>query len=123
MTSVDVGLISFSSNTLNRMTSDQQRIAIARVCGWEWHDSRMGGCYVSPDKTETVRSWADLPDYLNDPTGESFVSALRGSGYMRGYWEQLGKIVGDQSTKADRVKATTAQKAEAFLRATNRWAD
>jgi hypothetical protein len=103
------------------MTADDQRIAIARVCGWEWHDGPLGGCYVSPDKTATVRSWSDLPDYLNDPNTEVFELILRGSGYMRGYWEQLGKIIGPKSTRADRSKATSEQKAEAFLRATRRW--
>jgi hypothetical protein len=95
----------------------KQRIAIAKVCGWE---------QTVPDKDIWTHgdyiNWRarDMPDYLNDlnamhkailqmyeKLGDSFWSAFR---------LQLEKL-----NESDFWNASAAQRAEAFLKTLNLW--
>lgn len=115
---MDVGLISFSSSTFNRMTNEQQRIEIAKACGWEWHQTDGGGCYVTPDKMGSVREWHSLPDYTTDLNAMHHAEEVLTRGRMYEYFLNL-----PGRSHHDNIRATAAQRAEALLKTIGKWND
>ena len=94
------------------MTDQQQRIRIAKACGFdESHWLELGGGIV-------FGTSGSLPDYPNDLNAmhEAEVVIIK-SGYtaIRTYEDLLQKQI------ANIIFATAAQRAEAFLRTLNLW--
>lgn len=104
------------------MNKEQQRIAIAELCGWKllsnnrW--TRPNGCY------------ADVPDYLNDlnamAEAEHFVFGLEWSGHWF-RWEhvvaEMAKQRGSMPLTVWIAKMSASQRAEAFLRTMGKWVE
>ncbi len=104
------------------MTEEQQRIAIAKACGYT-EDERNTGKHGTKEKGWWMRGRfyvGDncLPQYLHDLNAmhEAEVVIIK-SGYtaIRTYEDLLQKQI------ANIIFATAAQRAEAFLRALNLW--
>jgi hypothetical protein len=99
---------------------EHKRIEIAKYCGWEWHYTQAGGCYVSPDKKRTVRRWQDLPDYFGslDAMHEA-ESCLNRKEFETYYWI-VWRVVCNTSDVLDWnrafLSATASQRAEAFFK-------
>ena len=108
------------------MTKEQQRIAIARACGWthivkeneEWA-GRKPGTLATPY----------LPDYLNDLNAmheaEAAKIALDGL-YQAQFCHHLFRVLNADNRNPDggicefdKINATAAQRAEAFLKTLN----
>ena len=122
------------------MDQQKQRIAIAEACGWKCiQDSEykpFGKPYkvgLNPDGSENLQV---IPDYLNDLNAMhaaiNALSHLQLSEYGKhlqnvtrcfivGYIE--GDYYGDLRSLARLSNATAAQRAEAFLKALNLWAE
>jgi hypothetical protein len=123
------------------MKPEEQRIAIAKACGWQYLPAGIYGledCWCrSEPNGERVRSTANLPDYLNDlnamheveksapPEYWVKLAQLRGLNGRSSYedlnntfWPSLqGRMIGKIAG------ATAAQRAEAFLRALDLWTE
>ena len=121
------------------MKPEQQRIAIAEVCGWEDcryieglrnvsgipPNSWRGNCISGLDVAWT-------PDYLNDLNAmhEAEISVFSDSGMQCDYSRSLIRVIKERShlgksffSDFDLAHATAAQRAEAFLRTLNLWRD
>ena len=105
------------------MKPEQQRIAIAEACGWTdvkgtkgvHPKARFKGCGYADD-------WIALPDYLNDLNAMAEAEtceAIQRVGYAK-YIECLAIACGTERLGA-LVFATSAQRAEAFLRTIGEW--
>lgn len=107
------------------MTSEQQRTAIAKACGWKVEQLASGWLWTHQDYSPRLNN--GCPDYVNDlnamraaehllfsskePLWDAFVEHLYNIGYR-----------GDSAAKYA-IHATAAQRAEAFLRTLNLWVD
>lgn len=110
------------------MTPEQQRIAIAEVCGWKPHPDGVG---YYQGEFSIWRSAKPLPDYLTDLNAmheaEKVLTAIQWAEYTM----NLGAIfvrMGVCKTWSDdgsvmAISATAAQRAEAFLRTIGKWKD
>lgn len=97
------------------MNKEQQRIAIAEACGWKPNPFEMDMCgQVFPQSP---------PDYPND------LNAMHEAEKVLNY-EQLADMAEFIGVDADQapadswnilLRATAAQRAEAFLRTINKW--
>lgn len=96
------------------MNPEQQRIAIAEACGWHWHTIAFNRGWVKVGDGETQ---AMIPDYLNN---------------LNAMHEAENVLTADQWYEYDRLMplrdpqkmhATAAQRAEAFLRAIGKWVE
>jgi hypothetical protein len=102
------------------MTPEQQRIAIAEACGWQFDHIRLGSMYYIPEKDihmgnpisdlnamhEAVASKFNGPA----PDGWAFIDNLR-----------IACEIPHSHTCMALVCATAAQRAEAFLKTLNLW--
>ena len=107
------------------MKPEQQRIAIAKACGWTQYKWRCGqhsySTWVEPGETYKIgdRQIFNVPGYLNDLNAMHEAEKVL---FDKLYWaacdyEQcLQKI-----TSSWAWHATAAQRAEAFLRTLNLW--
>lgn len=112
------------------MTSEEQRIAIAKNVGWKY----IMGDWVAPDATSLriKRTASDCdtytypPDYLNDLNAMHEVEgAMVSSQWMEFEW-QLTQVIERQHSDAylrHFINATAAQRAEAYLRTIGKWKD
>jgi hypothetical protein len=109
------------------MKPEQQRIAIAEACGWdfdppqarEW-ESR-GKWASGPPGCPALVFRHSIPDYINDLNAmhEAEIT-LADSPLFAGYEAHLDKVV----PLAERwIFATAAQRAEAFLRTIGKWVE
>lgn len=101
------------------MTPEQQRITIAKACGWlQSRTCHWEGWWYLKKGNRTYQQRP--PDYLNDLNAmhEAEGELNRGSGYHEtgGYGLYLVALDHD-------VSATAAQRAEAFLRTIGKWVD
>ena len=98
------------------MTPEAQRIAMARLDGWE---SRDGHWWSHPERSEQYRSslLIDYPSCLNSVA--RVVGKLNTAQRIR-YRIYLAEIVGHFESPID---ATAAQRCEAILKATGKWED
>lgn len=105
------------------MRPEKQRIAIAEACGW------------APLKTTSIFSWRDaegflrheieIPDYLNDLNAMHEAEKILTE---EDQWKQILLLAGNpDETKMGLielrkvVRATAAQRAEAFLKIIGKW--
>lgn len=119
------------------MSPVEQRIAIAKACGWKWgpgHVIPRGAdqpeyIWHTPDGTPAKSS---LPDYLCDLNAmreaEGTLEWNPDDEYCPAgqYYEQLIFVCGNRSDPPDvyewhLIRATATQRAEAFLRTLNLW--
>lgn len=96
------------------MTPEDQRIAIAKACGWT---------RFTPDTIQfTARrgdgKWDLIPDYLNDLNAMHEAEKVLTWKQQVVYRTMLQKLC---VTLTDAHMATAAQRAEAFLRVHNLW--
>ncbi len=117
--------------SLQTMSPEAQRIAIAEACGWRRIPADnvgaagrlfYGDVWWRDAENNTIACADHLPDYLNDlnamheaekvlRTPADNVSAAMAADRMHAYVELLGYA----------IDATAAQRAEAFLRTLNLW--
>ena len=115
------------------MDKEQQRIAIAEACGWtEIEFYRPYGEGLGVDRwrgKSPLGMMRDLPDYLNDLNAMNEAERVMTKEQHRKFTANLWMLIPCQhliSTPpkdvADAVvSATSAQRAEAFLRTLNLW--
>jgi hypothetical protein len=110
------------------MDKDQQRIAIAEACGWSEEDARRGfkTRSVVIDGVRCNQICGQIPDYLNDLNAMHEAEKVirnkpnkrNGQVYSYVYESILSTLTG-----GDPIYATAAQRAEAFLKTLNLWAE
>jgi hypothetical protein len=108
------------------MKPEQQRITIAEACGWKSEFVAApcgdeGDVWVKPDGF-----CGELPDYLNDLNAcAEFENTLNLDEKLI-YYQWVLKVVQEQERipyPCFTVSASASQRAEAFLRALNKWDD
>ena len=109
------------------MNKEQQRIKIAEACGWR--EIQNGDAWGTPigipltmpkkDNWRNMDGFFEIPDYLNDLNAMHEAEKIfADDDLFRGYEAQLDKVV----PMSERwIFATSAQRAEAFLRTLNLW--
>ena len=110
------------------MNEEQQRIAIAEVCGWKPCDNCNCGYWIPPTETHW-RQAIKLPDYLNDLNAmhEAEQMLWRMDWRLRDdFIDHLARIINPihgyrMQDGIDLLDATAAQRAEAFLRTIDKW--
>lgn len=113
------------------MTPQDQQIAIAEACGWDVDDELEDGALMGHILREGsgFKAWDLVPDYLNDlnTIHEAVMNHLGGNEDL--FYEELARIVNGEAEphwSDDRhflINATAPQRAEAYLKAINRWTD
>ena len=104
------------------MTRKQQKITIAKHCGWKWHSRLKGSIKVWDNGLDYVFYDSDLPDYLNDLNAmheaEKTLNPIQAAEYARMLtstaWQSEQPVFAPMTAKAD-------QRAEAFLRTIGKW--
>ena len=121
-------LESISSGIVD-MTPEQQRIAIAEACGWARNGSSGNDEYPWVKPVNGVAK--SLPDYLNDLNSmheaEAAKIALDGL-YQAQFCDHLFRVLNSDNrnldggiSEFDKINATAAQRAEAFLKTLGLW--
>jgi hypothetical protein len=102
---------------METMNPEQQRIAIAKACGWlQSRTCHWGGWWYLKKGKRAYQQTS--PDYLNDLNAMAAAESIiikAGAQTIRLYEDALQKFV------ANIVFATASQRAEAFLRTLNLW--
>lgn len=110
------------------MSPEAQRIKIAEACGWR--EMPIGGLWQYGDTDRyaqcdrnTEHNCAQLPDCLNDLNAMQCATATLTDAQLTQMAEWLGANNDEFPQKAWVIllRATAAQRAEAFLRALNLW--
>jgi hypothetical protein len=97
------------------MTPEKQRVAIAEACGWKWERLWTGELHGKPVGEQGP--FRELPDYLNDLNAmHEAEESLHGNQYVE-YTNLLIEIEGSLFG----IRATAAERAEAFLKTLNLW--
>lgn len=108
-----------------------QRIAIAEACGWRLRDPEDPSpseqqYWTSPDGRNHVFPH-NLPDYLSDLNAMHEAEKVLTEMQWHRYLQELAKVVREKGQAeiriAQYVRATAAQRAEAFLRTIDKWSD
>jgi hypothetical protein len=113
------------------MTRNEQRIAIARACGWKNFNSASheGSIQYGQPPNAPHNSW-ELPDYLNDLNAMHEAEKVltpkhqpaKGESQWGEYLGWLGFCVEYNTREVyECVTATASQRAEAFLRTLGLW--
>ena len=96
------------------MTPEQQRIAIAKVCGWKVEQLASGWLWTHPNYSPQLNT--GCPDYLND------LNAMHEAEfYQRRQSELWWKSYSAALYHAYGVGAPAKYRAEIFLRTLNLW--
>lgn len=110
------------------MTPQEINIEIAKVCGWTLFEHECGlwsglhnGTYIryKCGVSENHAKIVCFPDYHDDLNAMHEAENVLDSNQLVNYCRQLQTICGDW--KLDAIRATAAQRAEAFLRTLNLW--
>jgi len=104
------------------MTPEAQRICIAEACGWkQYHEKGNTPWADNPEFYSPEGKFSllvDLPDYIND------LNAMHeAENTLQDYPLFVAHLVTVLKPGEYAVKATAAQRAEAFLRTLNLWKD
>ena len=105
------------------MNADDQRIAIATVCGWTeiepctCHNGQFRGFQPTPGAHKK-----HTPDYLNDLNAMHEAEKMLQQ-HMEKWWNYVSQLAVVNSTlgTGGEAHATAAQRAEAFLKTLNLW--
>lgn len=98
------------------MKPEEQRIVIAKVCGWIFKPQEFGWSFTKLDPKSYWLKYREgseepFPDYLND------LNAMHeAEKFVKNVW---GKYVKTLNSFTDPACATATQRAEAFLRTLN----
>jgi hypothetical protein len=111
------------------MNPEQQRIAIAEICGWRLvEDNPDFEPYWEEPKGNMIAvgsAMHRLPDYLSDLNAMHEAEKILGDNQMMGFRGELVEMMrpkyGFESACLLAIHATAAQRAEAFLRTVGRW--
>ena len=98
------------------MSPDKQQIAIAEACGIISKD-QWGPLYKTPQGI-----LRDCPDYLTDLNAMHEAEKVMTAG-EREQFKDILEVVCARTFQWDRISATAAQRAEAFLRTVGKWED
>ena len=116
------------------MTPEQQRIAIAEACGAKWYQwageywitfkdwNMKRHCYEADRPAETSshpKIEVSVPDYLNDLNAMHDAERILSPTSEIEWHNQLQNVCG--CSWRVMIRATAAQRAEAFLRTLGRW--
>jgi len=102
------------------MKPEEQRIAIAEACGW-YADDRPG--YWGNDQLQRITTTEQLPDYLNDLNAMHEAEKVLNEVQWCDYWSNLDDVCRCENTYHGICRATSPQRAEAFLRTIGKWKD
>jgi hypothetical protein len=99
------------------MNKEQQRIAIAKACGWLFDHVRNDAMYYLPEKDFYVG------DPLRDLNAmqEAEKILIRPNLYAVGGWGMYLRNLSIVTDEQHPIDATAAQRAEAFLRTIEKW--
>lgn len=102
------------------MNPEQQRIAIAQSCGWKLH-SELDKTLCAPHQTDCplVAELITIPDYPNDLNAMHEAEKILFPASEIEWHNQLQNVCG--CSWRVMIRATAAQRAEAFLRTLNLW--
>jgi len=122
------------------MKPEQQRIAIAKACGWTAEQDSNGYWRAAKQKDAAVELWLSertvwsvgIPDYCNDLNAMHEAEKVKEMAFNSDYAYWLAHIaVRDRGLEEDKLNvgdgfeialtATAAQRAEAFSRTINQW--
>ena len=109
--------------TFNHMKPEAQRIAIAKACGWDYHNrhpihgKQSVKSWYYRDSDITVSDKSSLPDYLNDLNAMHEVEKSLDDVFY-GWGKYLTCLGG---TLYECAHATSSERAEAFLRTIGKW--
>ena len=103
------------------MKPEEQRIAIAEVCGW-----KLTPCAQNPNQSTWQYGGAtiEIPDYLNDLNAMHEAEKVLSRAQRVAFVSALCGVVGltwRPTSHFDTIHATAAQRAEAFLKTLNKW--
>mgnify|MGYP003655980474 CR=1 FL=1 len=99
------------------MSPEAQRIAIAEACGWEHIAFKRGWIKAGDGETQGV-----IPDYLADLNACNEMEQVLTLG-EREEFKNILEVVCAGTPQWDRISATAAQRAKAFLRTIGKWKD
>jgi hypothetical protein len=114
------------------MNPEQQRIAIAKACGWKFIPDYCHGKDEPPEFTTITPDGRHLcgyyPDYLNDLNAMNSAVLEKFNGPAPDGWAFIDNLrvacgIPHSSTCMALVCAAAEQRAEAFLKTLNLWAD
>ena len=117
------------------MNPEQQRVAIAEACGWkeiraevDWLPKELTGIFTWPHPTDAEKikyfiNRKPIPDYLNDLNAMHDAEKVLTVDQLIDQAEWLGASSNEMPIKSWVVllRATAAQRAEAFLRTIGKW--
>ena len=109
---------------METMNTEQQRIAIAEACGWQFIPEYYHGKDQPPEFTTVTPDGRHLcgyyPDYLNDLNAMHDAEKTLDYNQMNRYQNiELSRFMHTGTTWI--CSATAAQRAEAFLKTLNLW--
>lgn len=112
------------------MTNEEQRIAIAKACGWHRcgpHPNTNSLVGFPKDVEPSMDDWEVVPNYLNDLNAmhkvEKVLTFEQWSKYVDHLIDSSEAIEDIPIRGYESIHATAAQRAEAFLRTLNLWKD
>jgi hypothetical protein len=104
------------------MNKEEQRIAIAKACGWSYRKTEFCTYWWNDEVNKTLPPNDDgfrpCPDYLNDLNAMHEAEKVLTSEQITSYVYSLESMNERWSTPAF---ATASQRAEAFLRTIGKW--
>jgi len=119
------------------MKPEEQRIAIAEVCGWKRSDTYDYSLYgrvlrTDSDVTERVPAYEkegltkrseDLPGYIDDLNAIHDARSIiqNDTGLRVEYLNQLRRVIGGLVSDFDLINARADQHAKALLKALGKW--
>lgn len=114
------------------MNELEQRIAIAKACGWTFKnvEDGSGECWHSPTGLPMFRG--TIPDYLYDLNAMHEAEKCIPDAERYKYIEMLATVCGEEedwydgwglSAMESVARATAKQRAEAFLRVVGKWVE
>jgi len=104
------------------MNKEAQRIAIAEACGWKMMPiglMKRGDEWAQP---HTRHGHMCIPEYLTDLNAmHEAEKVLTAPDWIRYHGRLRGLVINSGASQAQEICATSAQRAEAFLRTLNLW--
>lgn len=103
------------------MNPEQQRIAIAKACGWEVDEERK--TYGFQPLTDGCRTYTELPDFLHDLNAMHEAEKVLTPEQLVDYCAFSLRVATGEGCVTDykMIRATASQRAEAFLRTIGKW--
>lgn len=106
------------------MTPEQQRILIAKACGWKPYKPITDDGWpllMTPPESPNKEGWLEtIPDYLNDLNAIHEAEDMLDGDQWETWWQHMRRILPEYYCyRTGRI--TAAQRAEAFLKTINLW--